>query len=178
MVADIKPSVIRLWDPLVRLFHWSLAGIFVANYWINETGEGWHKWLGYIAIVWLCVRFVWGFIGKGAARWSDFFPTYTRLKLHIGSLIKGKAYHRMGHSPLGALVMIFMMLLVFVLGISGFMMEELDYFWGEDWVQNLHKWSANTLLVVVFVHITAALYESYKLKENLPLSMLTGKRKL
>ena len=50
MVADIKPSVIRLWDPLVRLFHWSLAGIFVANYWINETGEDWHKWLGYIAI--------------------------------------------------------------------------------------------------------------------------------
>lgn len=174
---NMKSSVIILWDPLVRIFHWSLAGIFVANYWVNETGEDWHKWLGYIAIAWLCVRFVWGFFGKGAARWSDFFPTYNRLKLHISSLINGKAYHRMGHSPLGALVMILMMLLVLVLGITGFMMEEIDYFWGEDWVQNLHEWSAHGLLVLVFIHIAAALFESYRLKENLPLSMVTGRRK-
>lgn len=168
---------ITLWDPLVRLFHWSIAGVFIANYWLNEAGEKWHEWLGYFAFAWLLVRFVWGFIGKGAARWSDFFPTYARLKLHIYALIKREPYHRMGHSPLGALVMVLMMLLILVLSISGFMMEEIDYFWGEDWVQDLHMWSANALLSLVLIHIAAALFESYRLKENLPLSMVTGKRK-
>lgn len=168
---------IILWDPLIRIFHWSLVGIFIANYWINETGESWHERLGYIAVAWLFVRFIWGFTGKGAARWSDFFPTYSRLRLHLCALIKRKPYHRMGHSPLGALVMILMMLLVLALGVSGFMMEEIDYFWGEDWVQNLHMWSANTLLFLVLIHISAAIVESFRLKENLPLSMLTGKRK-
>ncbi len=168
---------LKLWDPIVRLFHLSVAGAFVANYWLNEAGECWHEWLGYYAVVWLVIRFIWGFIGKGAARWSDFFPTYSRLKLHLRALIKREPYHRMGHSPLGALVMIFMMLIILTLGISGFMMEEIDYFWGEDWLQNLHMWSANTLLCLVLIHITAAIFESYRLKENLPLSMITGSRK-
>ncbi|GGY69753.1 cytochrome b561 [Cellvibrio zantedeschiae] len=173
----MNDNKIILWDPLVRLFHWSIAGVFVANYWINETGEDWHEWLGYFAVCWLLVRFVWGFLAKGAARWSDFFPTYSRLKLHLHALIKREDYHRLGHSPLGALVMILMMLLILVLGISGFMMEEIDYFWGEDWVQDLHGWCAHALLCLVFIHLGAALFESYRLKENLPLSMITGKRK-
>lgn len=167
----------KLWDPLIRLFHWSIAGIFIANYFFNEAGESWHQWLGYIAITWLVVRFFWGFFGAGAARWSDFFPTPARLKKHISALVKGEHYHRMGHSPLGGLVMILMMLCILSLGITGFMMEEVDYFWGEDWVQNLHDWIASTLLALVLVHIVAALFESYRLKENLPLSMITGNRR-
>ena len=174
----MKATMISLWDPLVRLFHWSLAGIFVANYWINEAGGDWHERLGYAATAWLVIRLFWGFVAKGAARWSDFFPTYSRLKVHICALMKGDVYHRMGHSPLGALVMILMMILVLLLGISGFMMEEIEAFWGEDWVQNLHMWGANVLWCLVLIHIAAAIFESYRCKENLPLSMITGKRKL
>jgi len=73
--------------------------------------------------------------------------------------------------------MILMMLCILALGITGFMMEEIDYFWGEDWVQNLHDWIASSLLALVLVHIFAALFESYRLKENLPLSMVTGNRR-
>lgn len=167
----------KLWDPLIRIFHWSIAAIFVANYFFNEAGDDWHQWLGYIAVGWLLLRFFWGFFGKGAARWSDFFPTRARLTLHIASLVKGQHYHRLGHSPLGGLVMIFMMLCILSLGITGFMMQEIDYFWGEDWVENLHTWIADALMALVIIHLAAALFESYRLKENLPLSMITGKRK-
>lgn len=167
----------KLWDPLVRLFHWSIAFVFIANYFVNEEGDDWHQWLGYFAMAWVTVRFFWGFIGKGAARWSDFFPTGTRLGLHIKAITQGKSYHRMGHSPLGALGMIIMMLCMSLLGVTGFMMQEIDYFWGVDWVENLHTWIADTLLVLVIIHVSAALFESYRLKENLPLSMVTGKRR-
>lgn len=51
---------LRLWDPLVRLFHLSIAGVFVANYFFNEAGDDWHVWLGYYAMAWLLVRLVWG----------------------------------------------------------------------------------------------------------------------
>ncbi|MEN0036392.1 MAG: cytochrome b/b6 domain-containing protein [Cellvibrio sp.] len=171
------PQTEKLWDPLIRLFHWSIATIFVANYFINEPGESWHQWLGYIGVAWLLIRFLWGFFGKGAARWSDFFPTRASLASHISALAKRKPYHRMGHSPLGAVVMISMMLCILLLGITGYMMEEVDYFWGEDWVGNLHEWIANTLIALVMLHILAALFESFRLKENLPLSMITGKRR-
>ena len=166
----------KLWDPLVRLFHWSLVFIFFANYFFNEEGDDWHQWLGYAAVAWLVVRFVWGFFGRGAARWADFFPTPARLSTHIRALVRGEAYHRMGHSPLGGLVMVIMMLCILSLGITGYMMQEIDYFWGEDWLEDLHGWIANSLLALVIVHVFAALFESYRLKENLPLSMVTGKR--
>ena len=167
----------KLWDPLIRLFHWSVAAIFVANYFINDAGDDWHQWLGYTAIFWLTIRFMWGFFGKGAALWSDFFPTRASLTAHVKSLIRGERYHRMGHSPFGGLIMILMMLCILLLGATGFMMEEINYFWGEDWVENLHSWIADALMALVSLHLFAALFESYRLKENLPLSMITGKRR-
>lgn len=170
-------STEKLWDPLVRLFHWSIAFIFIANYFFNEAGDDWHQWLGYSAVAWLLVRFFWGFFGKGAARWSDFFPTGPRLARHIKALVNKQDYHRLGHSPLGALVMIFMMVCMLLLGVTGYMMEEIDYFWGVDWVETTHDWIADTLMALVIIHISAALFESYRLKENLPLSMVTGKRR-
>lgn len=166
-----------LWDPLVRLFHWSLVFIFFANYFFNEQGDDWHQWLGYAAVAWLTVRFFWGFVGRASARWVDFFPTPARLQHHILALVRGEAYHRLGHSPLGALVMILMMLCMLSLGITGYMMQEIDYFWGEDWLEDVHGWIADGLLILIIVHVCAALFESYRLKENLPLSMVTGKRR-
>lgn len=173
----INPPTEKLWDPLIRLFHWSLAGIFFANYFFNEEGDDWHQWLGYTAVAWLLVRFGWGFWSTGAARWSDFFPTPSRLASHLRALVRGEKYHRMGHSPLGGLVMILMMVGILALGITGYMMQEVDYFWGEDWLEELHGWIASTVLALVIIHICAALLESYRLKENLPLSMVTGKRR-
>lgn len=172
----MPPHTVQLWDPLIRLFHWSLAIIFFANYFFTEPGESWHQWLGYVAVAWLVVRVLWGFLGKGAALWSDFFPTRATLGSHITGLLKRESYHRLGHSPLGALIMIIMMLCIFLLGITGFMMQEIDYFWGIDWVEDLHELISNALMGFVGIHLFAAIYESIRLKENLPLSMITGKR--
>ena len=168
---------VRVWDPLVRICHWSLALAFFANYFVNEEGEAWHRWLGYYAVVWLVVRFGWGFVARGAAAWSDFLPTPARLRAHVSALLRGADIHRLGHSPLGALVMILMMSAMLALGITGFMMEEIDYFWGEEWLENLHALIANGLAGLVALHLLAALVESLRLRENLPLSMIDGRRR-
>ena len=173
----MSAATVRLWDPVVRLFHWSLAGAFLANYFFTEEGEDWHRWLGYYAVACLAIRLVWGFVGTPAARWADFWPTPARLGAHLRALIGGQPYHRLGHSPLGALVMILMMGLMLGLGVTGFLTEEVDYFWGADLPLQIHKFCANGLMAVVGLHIAAALFESYRLRENLPLSMVTGKRR-
>ncbi len=170
-------ATIRLWDPLIRLFHVSVAGVFVANYFFTEEGDDWHTWLGYYACAWLAVRLVWGFVGSRSARWADFWPTRARLAEHLGHLLGGKAYRRLGHSPLGALVMLLMMAAIATLGISGFLMQEVDALWGADWPLTLHGWVADGLAALVVIHLAAALIESIHLRENLPLSMITGKRR-
>ncbi|MNF77389.1 Prokaryotic cytochrome b561 [compost metagenome] len=73
--------------------------------------------------------------------------------------------------------MVLMLALMFGLGVSGFLLEEVDYFWGEDLPRDIHEYMANTLLALVCVHIAAAVIESLRLKENLPLSMVTGRRR-
>jgi cytochrome b len=173
----LNAPTIRLWDPVVRLFHWSLALAFFANYFFTEEGEDWHRWLGYYACGWLAVRFVWGFTVSGPASWRALWPSVGGLKSHLLSLRRGEVHRHLGHSPLGALVMIAMMLAMLGLGISGYMMEEIDRFWGEDWVEDLHESIANVLAALVCLHILAAVIESIRLRENLPLSMITGKRR-
>ena len=168
---------LRLWDPVVRLFHLSIAGVFVANYFFNEAGDDWHVWLGYYAMGWLLVRLVWGFVGPRSARWADFWPTPTRLIAHAHSLIAGRPEHRLGHSPMGALVMLLMLLAMFIAGLSGWAMEEVDALWGADWPLQVHETATDILLVLVCLHIAAALFESFLLRDNLPLSMLTGRRR-
>lgn len=168
---------LRLWDPLVRLFHLSIAGVFIANYFFNEAGDDWHVWLGYYAMAWLLVRLVWGFVGPRSARWTDFWPTRTRLAAHVRALLKGRPAHRLGHSPLGALVMILMLSAMSILGVSGFLMQEVDALWGADWPLQIHETAADVLFGLVIVHVLAALFESFQVRDNLPLSMLTGRRK-
>ena len=170
-------ATIKLWDPLIRLFHLSIAGVFVANYFFTEAGEDWHTWLGYYAAAWLSVRLVWGFVGPRSARWQDFWPTPARLRAHVSALLQRRPFHRLGHSPLGALVMLLMMTCIATLALSGFLMQEVDALWGADWPMWIHEWAADGLAALVMLHVSAALFESLRLNENLPLSMLTGKRR-
>ncbi|MBF8742185.1 cytochrome b/b6 domain-containing protein [Pseudomonas sp. NY15372] len=169
---------VRLWDPLLRCCHWSLALVFFANSFFNEEGDDWHQWLGYYALACVAVRLVWGFVGPPSARWADFWPTPSRLAAHARALVKGAPYHRLGHSPIGALVMLLMLACVVGLGVTGWLSQEVDALWGVDWPTDVHSVLANALLALVCVHLLAAVVESVRLRENLPLSMLTGRRRL
>ena len=171
-----RTSVI-VWDPFVRVFHWSLALVFLLNYLITESGDDVHQWLGYAAGGLICARLVWGFRNTGAARWSRFWPTGTRLKDHWRALRAGQPHRELTHSAFGALVMIAMMSGVFLLGLSGFAMEEIDYFWGDDRMEAIHIWLSDGVALLAGLHVCAAIIQSVWLKENLPLSMITGRRR-
>lgn len=168
---------VTLWDPFVRLFHWSLAAAFLLNRFLTEAGESVHEWLGYAAVGLVLLRVAWGFAATGAARWDHFWPTPSRLAAHVRELRAGRPHRQLGHSPLGAVVMIAMMLGILLLGATGFAMQEIDYFWGDERLHVLHAWLADAVLALAAVHVMAAVVQSLWLGENLPLSMITGRRR-
>lgn len=171
------PATVVLWDPFVRAFHWSLATVFLSVRFLVDASEPIHDWLGYAALGLVLMRAVWGFVGPGAARWADFWPTRSRLAAHLRELRAGQPHRRLGHSPIGAVVMIAMMLGIVLLGATGFAMQEIDYFWGDERLHALHAWIADAVLVLAGVHVAAAVVQSLWLRENLPLSMVTGRRR-
>ena len=65
-------TMVRVWDPLVRVFHWSLALTFAAAWLTGEEESALHDVFGYVILGLIAVRVVWGVLGSRYARFSDF----------------------------------------------------------------------------------------------------------
>ncbi|MEZ5647125.1 MAG: cytochrome b/b6 domain-containing protein [Burkholderiaceae bacterium] len=167
---------VRVWDPFVRLFHWSLVTCVVLNQWILEDGEGAHEWVGYVASALVAARIVWGFVGTHHARFANFFPTPRRLGAHLGALREGRWPHHDGHNPLGALMMLALMAIVLALGLTGWM-QTTDRWFGEEWLMELHEVLADGLLIAAGVHAAAALLMGRLERVNLVRAMITGRKR-
>lgn len=168
-----KPEKRVVWDRFVRGFHWALVSCMALNLWVLEEGESWHTWVGYAAVGLVLARLVWGFVGSRHARFSDFFPTPARLKLHVQALRAGRPDRHWGHNPLGAVMMLALVALVLALGLTGWM-QSLDAFWGEGWLMDLHEQLAETLMVLAGLHAAAALLLGRLERTRLVKAMVTG----
>lgn len=167
------PGGVRVWDPVVRLFHWSLVTCVVLNQFILEDGEAAHEWAGYVALGLVLIRILWGFVGSTHARFANFVPRPTDVWQHLHALLQGEVPSSVGHNPLGALMMLALMALVLGLGVTGFAMGT-DTFWGEEWLEELHEGLANVLLLSALVHALAAIVMGRLERVRLIRAMITG----
>ena len=168
-------NTIRVWDPLVRALHWTLVACVLGNL-LNESGETLHRALGYTASGVVLTRLVWGMVGTRHARFADWFPTPARLLPYLRALLQGRAPRHIGHNPAGAVMMLALLVLVLGLGATGYLMTT-DAFFGEDWLEEVHEALADVLVGAVALHVTAALFESWRHRENLVASMLHGRKR-
>jgi len=173
--ADTAPpgAAQRVWDPFIRLFHWSLVACVLLNQLVLEGGETPHRWTGYAATALVLARVVWGFIGSRHARFAEFFPTPARLRSHLQALRRGQHPVHAGHNPLGALMMLALMATVLALGVTGWL-QGTDAFWGDEGLQNLHETLANGLLWAAGLHAAAAIVMGRLERVDLVRAMVTG----
>ncbi|WP_101103384.1 cytochrome b/b6 domain-containing protein [Macromonas bipunctata] len=171
--AAASTPAVKVWDPFVRIFHWSLVTCIVLNQFVLEAGETAHEWTGYTASALVLLRLVWGFVGGRHARFADFFPTPQRLGRHLQALRRGEQPHYDGHNPLGALMMLALMVLVLSLGLTGWL-QTTDAYWGEEWLMELHEWLANGLLLAAGLHAAAAIVMGRLERTRLIRAMITG----
>lgn len=182
-----KPSDIKVWDPFVRFFHWSLATAFFIAYLTEDDLLTVHSWAGYLILSLLIVRLVWGIIGTRYARFSNFVYSPKNIIQFLKDTLHLRAKRYLGHNPAGGamvVLLLFSLLMTTTSGILLFGVEEqagpvahwftqAGGFWG-DVLEELHEFFANFTLLLVFVHVIGVLVESLIHKENLVSAMLTG----
>ena len=110
---------INVWDPLVRIFHWTLVVVFVIAYFTAEEENPVHIYSGYVVLGLITFRVLWGIIGPKYARFSDFVYSPAAVIQYIKGLITNKPEHYLGHNPLGGWMIMALLLCLFVVTLSG-----------------------------------------------------------
>lgn len=112
-------SEVRVWDPFVRIFHWSLFALFAAAY-ISEGEPLWlHTWAGYGVAVLLVLRLAWGFVGPRHARFADFVRGPAAVIADLKDHLRGGARRYLGHNPAGGAMIIALMLCLAATAFTG-----------------------------------------------------------
>lgn len=110
---------IRVWDPLVRIFHWGLVLAFTVAYLSGEEESSIHIYSGYAVLGLISFRVLWGLIGTRHARFSDFVYSSGTVIQYLKDMVAKKPKHYMGHNPAGGAMVIAMLLTLFVVSVSG-----------------------------------------------------------
>ena len=110
---------IKVWDILVRIFHWSLVIAFFIAYFTGEEENNWHIYAGYTVLGLISFRVIWGFIGTKHARFSDFIYSPKTVFQYLKRLVMKNPKHYLGHNPAGGWMVILLVVSLFVVTISG-----------------------------------------------------------
>jgi cytochrome b len=178
-----RQDQVYVWDPFVRIFHWSLVAAFTVAY-LTEEPLIVHVWTGYVVGFLIVARVVWGFIGEEHARFSDFAYSPAAGIRYIRELMAARAPRYLGHSPGGGTMVL--LLLVFL---AATVLTGLIVYGGEqqagplagmfskdtgEAVEEFHELIANITLALIFLHIAGVVLASFAHHENLVRAMITG----
>ena len=169
-------ATIRVWDPVVRLFHWGLVASFAIAWISADEWQDLHEVAGYVAGGLIAVRLVWGLIGTRYARFWQFVRRPATVIGYLGDMLKGREARYIGHNPAGGAMVLALIGCMAVLVATGWI-GTLDAFWGVEWVEEVHETFANLLLALVGLHVLGVIWASLKHGESLVRAMITGRKK-
>lgn len=139
----------KVWDAPTRLFHWvnfitvlllilvGLVMLFKGDIGIVSLDakvglKTIHVLIGYVFVINLVIRIVWGFVGNRFARWSTGFPGAgfgAELKGYVASIKAGDPKQYMGHNPLGRLAVMVIFVALSVMAVTGLVRAGTDIYY-------------------------------------------------
>lgn len=187
----LSDNEIVVWDPLVRVFHWSLVASFTVAY-LSGEGEvlSLHVWSGYIIGGLILFRLLWGLVGPRHARFADFVFTPATILAYGRDLLRGQAQRYLGHNPLGGAMAIALLAMLALATLTGLilygateaagplagLMRGTSHGAGEA-LKEVHEFFSNFTVLLIALHIGGVLVSSLLHRENLMRAMITGRKR-
>jgi len=139
----------RVWDAPTRWFHWinvlsvlGLIGVGLMMLFDSDLGislggkitlKTIHVIIGYVFVLNLLWRLIWGFFGNAYARWRAVLPGgpgYLRaVRAYAAAFMGGHPQAYVGHNPLGRLAVTVIFLLLIVLAATGLVRAGTDIYY-------------------------------------------------
>ena len=169
----IALSRVRVWDPFVRVFHWSLVALFATAFLTGDEWKSLHENAGYAMAALVAMRIIWGFIGSRHARFTDFVRGPGTTLAFLRDTLAFRARRYLGHNPAGGAMVLALLAAIAMICLTGWMMTT-DRWWGVAWVEEVHVTAAYGTLVLIGLHVVGVALASWEHRENLVRSMVTG----
>lgn len=187
-------ETVRVWDPVVRLFHWGLVAA-VAVVWLSS--EGWddlHVVSGYTVGALVALRLVWGLIGGRYARFAQFLRGPAAVIAYLRDMLAGRERRYLGHNPAGAAMVVALLVTLAGTVWTGWLLDaptrvaalpEMPQIVsparageGEGGiVGDVHEVLANLLLWLIALHVGGIALASWRHHENLARAMVSGDKR-
>ncbi len=181
-----------VWDPFVRVFHWSVVVLFGVAYYTSTSGDDdIHAWAGYLLTLLLLGRLLWGFVGPEYARFSSFLYSPGTILQHVRGILVNRPARYLGHSPAGS-VMVFALLILLATTVSAGLLSQgwSEYegpLWALGWMpsdglgraaENLHEALPEWILWLLLpLHLLGVWLASVQHRENLVRAMIHGRKR-
>lgn len=174
----------RVIDAPARMFHWLFALSFAGAY-LTADSEYWrllHVTLGYTLAILLAFRVGYGMWGPQpmglSLLWRKLGVAPAWLKSVKSALAEGRVgavNWRQGQNLGMALAVLLMLALVLPVTLTGYgTFNEWGAALGDDWLEELHEFFSNALLLVVLAHLAMLAVFSAWRRQNMARPMLTG----
>jgi cytochrome b len=105
---------------------------------------------------------------------ADFARSPAAALAYLKNLLGPKPQHYVGHNPAGGWAIVLLLALALLCGATGWLGYE-DI--GGEWLKELHEGLTNSMLVLVLIHLGGVAVGSLAHRENLPRSMVTGRKR-
>lgn len=183
---------VRVWDLPTRLFHWMLAACVIGSVVSAKIGGNamvWHFRLGYVVFTLLAFRLLWGMVGGRWSRFGSFVYAPATLLRYLRGGSRAEEHHEVGHSPLGALSVFALLVILGAQVGSGLFADDeisntgplIKFVSGATsstltaWHKTFGQW---TILALVALHVAAIAMYRLRRGRDLVRPMLVGDKLL
>lgn len=180
-----------VWDVPVRFFHWALVALVGLSWATAEIGGNAmqvHVWSGLCILTLVLFRLLWGIFGSRHARFASFVRGPRAAWAYARALHRGRAPFFPGHNPLGGWMVLALLANLLLQAGTGLFSNDDVMLEGplagrvgkatSDLLTKVHHLSFDVLVVLIGVHIAAALFHLFVERENLIRPLLTGRKQL
>ena len=171
---DARP-MLRVWDPLIRIFHWSLVASFATAWFTSSSRDETHQWIGLVAASLIAFRLLWGFVGSPYARFTQFIRNPRITLNYIVDVLRNREVRYVGHNPAGGMMVLALLFGVAGTALTGYLMTT-DSWYGDETMQLTHSVFAYGVVLMILGHVGGVILASIRHKENLVTAMITGNK--